>query len=128
MYNSKNWRASHMRFVLIATAMILFVSIPIDSNYTSVILDSEENTLPSHGGGSTVANVIVMDSENIELTGTKNVSGHDWDVYRVIIGEESTYTTVSFEAGHSYGNSSVCLLYTSPSPRDATLSRMPSSA
>ena len=26
--------------------------------------------------------------------------------------------------GHSYG----CLLYTSPSPRDATLSRMPSSA
>ena len=96
-----------MRFVLIATAMILFVSIPIDSNYTSVKLDSEENTLLSHGGGSTVANVIVMDSENIELTGTKNVSGHDWDVYRVIIGEESTYTTVSFEAGHSYGNSSV---------------------
>ena len=26
------------------------------------------------------------------------------------------------------GNSNVCLLYTSPSPRDATLSRMPSSA
>ena len=34
---------------------------------------------------------------------------------------------------HSYGMGSVneaypCLLYTSPSPRDATLSRMPSSA
>ena len=27
-----------------------------------------------------------------------------------------------------YGSSTVCLLYTSPSPRDATLSRMPSSA
>ena len=26
------------------------------------------------------------------------------------------------------GHSSICLLYTSPSPRDATLSRMPSSA
>ena len=32
---------------------------------------------------------------------------------------------VGFEA-HSDGD--ICLLYTSPSPRDATLSRMPSSA
>ena len=33
--------------------------------------------------------------------------------------------------GHSiahFANGSTCLLYTSPSPRDATLSRMPSSA
>ena len=29
---------------------------------------------------------------------------------------------------HSTGNGTTCLLYTSPSPRDATLSRMPSSA
>ena len=28
----------------------------------------------------------------------------------------------------SYGAPRICLLYTSPSPRDATLSRMPSSA
>ena len=28
----------------------------------------------------------------------------------------------------AYFNSDICLLYTSPSPRDATLSRMPSSA
>ena len=28
----------------------------------------------------------------------------------------------------NYGDSKSCLLYTSPSPRDATLSRMPSSA
>ena len=28
----------------------------------------------------------------------------------------------------SYGEYEICLLYTSPSPRDATLSRMPSSA
>ena len=28
----------------------------------------------------------------------------------------------------SSGNTQICLLYTSPSPRDATLSRMPSSA
>ena len=38
-----------------------------------------------------------------------------------------------YESNHpniatSYNNLSSCLLYTSPSPRDATLSRMPSSA
>ena len=32
------------------------------------------------------------------------------------------------ELAHSLGESAACLLYTSPSPRDATLSRMPSSA
>ena len=30
--------------------------------------------------------------------------------------------------GHVVANSDVCLLYTSPSPRDGLLSRMPSSA
>ena len=30
--------------------------------------------------------------------------------------------------GHHFDLSFICLLYTSPSPRDATLSRMPSSA
>ena len=34
---------------------------------------------------------------------------------------------VLFTSGNSE-NTNVCLLYTSPSPRDATLSRMPSSA
>ena len=32
------------------------------------------------------------------------------------------------QTGHTVGLDNVCLLYTSPSPRDATLSRMPSSA
>ena len=32
------------------------------------------------------------------------------------------------EVGWYYANINTCLLYTSPSPRDATLSRMPSSA
>ena len=34
----------------------------------------------------------------------------------------------STEAYEIVNNADVCLLYTSPSPRDATLSRMPSSA
>ena len=33
-----------------------------------------------------------------------------------------------FNSGDVFGEVEACLLYTSPSPRDATLSRMPSSA
>ena len=36
--------------------------------------------------------------------------------------------TIIISSSHTYGLSQFCLLYTSPSPRDATLSRMPSSA
>ena len=42
------------------------------------------------------------------------------------LGDQDGKTTVSIWVGRSQCNS--CLLYTSPSPRDATLSRMPSSA
>ena len=37
-------------------------------------------------------------------------------------------TEVSPAAGRAYGDNDACLLYTSPSPRDGLLSRMPSSA
>ena len=38
-------------------------------------------------------------------------------------------STLAHELGHAYyGDTPTCLLYTSPSPRDGLLSRMPSSA
>ena len=40
----------------------------------------------------------------------------------------SGLTTQLFANGEDLGPAQSCLLYTSPSPRDATLSRMPSSA
>ena len=43
-------------------------------------------------------------------------------------GGDGVSARVSRVKGRSITNISVCLLYTSPSPRDATLSRMPSSA
>ena len=47
--------------------------------------------------------------------------------YRVVINEGVKLTKkFGAESSHKYINA--CLLYTSPSPRDATLSRMPSSA
>ena len=36
--------------------------------------------------------------------------------------------SISIGTAGGGGNTNICLLYTSPSPRDATLSRMPSSA
>ena len=39
-----------------------------------------------------------------------------------------TYYETYHRLVDDYGQNLVCLLYTSPSPRDATLSRMPSSA
>ena len=59
--------------------------------------------------------------------GTTNscVAVMDGSEPRVIENAEGARTTPSMVA---FANGERCLLYTSPSPRDATLSRMPSSA
>ena len=43
-------------------------------------------------------------------------------------GPHNTFFRVLTSAVYSHAYNYICLLYTSPSPRDATLSRMPSSA
>ena len=53
--------------------------------------------------------------------------------YRFVFNTEVLQNPRIFEEGSAFNglvteNNQVCLLYTSPSPRDATLSRMPSSA
>ena len=45
----------------------------------------------------------------------------------LLIGAASA-SAVTPGAGYTIDNSCICLLYTSPSPRDRTRSRMPSSA
>ena len=49
---------------------------------------------------------------------------------RVQFNEISLWTGNEKDTGHyqAFGNLYICLLYTSPSPRDRTRSRMPSSA
>ena len=49
-------------------------------------------------------------------------------VYTVPAGFTAYITQWSFSSGASSSNKYLCLLYTSPSPRDGLLSRMPSSA
>ena len=41
---------------------------------------------------------------------------------------EQADVVIRFQGGHNAGHTLVCLLYTSPSPRDLSTSRMPSSA
>ena len=52
-------------------------------------------------------------ADQIEDRGVKSVSGIDWPLKRINLDESGSLT---------------CLLYTSPSPRDLSTSRMPSSA
>ena len=59
---------------------------------------------------STMMNINI----DIEIEGKWYEYNAEWDY-------KERYATISGEDGY-------CLLYTSPSPRDATLSRMPSSA
>ena len=80
-----------------------------------------------------------------EIDSFKSKMGDDKDIVTLsfsVKGEQPAKDLVNFiETGYTYvldadktsgeqadGKYRVCLLYTSPSPRDATLSRMPSSA
>ena len=57
--------------------------------------------------------------------GPANLPGYAWPSYAAA----PNYGAVSYPRQHSASAwPYICLLYTSPSPRDATLSRMPSSA
>ena len=48
--------------------------------------------------------------------------------HRVVIGKDTRRSGYMFENALTAGLTSTCLLYTSPSPRDLSTSRMPSSA
>ena len=56
----------------------------------------------------------------LAVTGIILLTGPFFGVLGTVIGMTRAFATLSASEG--------CLLYTSPSPRDATLSRMPSSA
>ena len=75
-----------------------------------------------------LANAQVIDVKDIPETG-RVVFGATIDLYDLTNDQSITYKIVgNLESDPEAGLISICLLYTSPSPRDATLSRMPSSA
>ena len=62
------------------------------------------------------------------VTETINSMNYDTGYQYVITGTNVQHDGTTISAPNTTGNSNTCLLYTSPSPRDGLLSRMPSSA
>ena len=73
--------------------------------------------------------------------GTDNLKGDDGnDTFKIVASTEGNSDTIDGDGGSANtldvssgthvltDNNKICLLYTSPSPRDGLLSRMPSSA
>ena len=50
------------------------------------------------------------------------------NLFRFLLAEKNSFIFESVEKGTIKGRYTICLLYTSPSPRDISGSRMPSSA
>ena len=83
-----------------------------------ILRNNSENAINSAPMITVSINSIAIARERAQdpyLVDTQQVAEREWDK------ENNVYTS---EQGNLY----TCLLYTSPSPRDATLSRMPSSA
>ena len=81
--------------------------------------------------GFGLAGYSVIANDSIQTLGTFIASKKKWFKWYILAGSASAVMIIalawgwnSYDGDISYG----CLLYTSPSPRDATLSRMPSSA
>ena len=97
-----------------------------EANHTLVTLDGIEVSDPITGetdfglwSGLDINQIDVVRGEHSVLYGSDAIGG--------VISLSSSHES-GFRAAAEYGSFDTCLLYTSPSPRDATLSRMPSSA
>ena len=92
-----------------------------DTDTFTVVLNAQPSSnvvlsiSSSDTGEATVTSTLTFTSANWDTAQVVTVTGVDDDL---VDGTETSTMTISI----------VCLLYTSPSPRDATLSRMPSSA
>ena len=93
------------------------------TGYAAIEFNVRDDGGIANGGQDTshVANKITIDvnSVNDAPSGTDNT---------VIVPQNNTHVLSGGDFGFSDVSDGDCLLYTSPSPRDATLSRMPSSA
>ena len=88
------------------------------------------DTLEHSTAGSVTTDYVVNGSAkawvNLDGTGTATIRG-SLNLSGLVDDGVGEYT-INFSNNMGNANYSVCLLYTSPSPRDGLLSRMPSSA
>ena len=96
-----------------------------------------DGTITENGGGrihldalDALRRLAVMGHNVIFVTGRSSVEGFLLSVFggttKITVGENGGCITLDTNDHILLGN--ICLLYTSPSPRDRTRSRMPSSA
>ena len=96
--------------VTVAESVVLFD--PVENMGATLIKEAARNTVREAGDGTTTATVL---AESL----LKEVNASSVNIREIKDGIKSGLTKV---------NDYLCLLYTSPSPRDRTRSRMPSSA
>ena len=97
----------------------------------SVIASAVSKTLTqmSPDDIASAAGVFAEANEDPTIEPKTEIDGYD--ALRLSIDEQITMLVATKEqvnTAEQTGDLDICLLYTSPSPRDATLSRMPSSA
>ena len=89
-----------------------------DANHTEIVSGTELTPLirASYDGNVLLAKLLLKYGAQVDLQNN--------DGWSALMAASQNGHTEAVTLLHEYG----CLLYTSPSPRDATLSRMPSSA
>ena len=92
-------------------------------NYIWMLVKDDEVTVVDPGDSAPV--IDVLNEKNLNLNNII-ITHHHFDHTGGIQKLNEVYDCDVY--GPSQGHIQGCLLYTSPSPRDATLSRMPSSA
>ena len=106
---------------MIAIVQINFVSVQLPINVTVCLY---QNLIVNYTVVREEDTEALIIAETFTHQGPSNIT---LNLMSELISRDQSYLVVvmvSTVAGRSYA----CLLYTSPSPRDATLSRMPSSA
>ena len=101
--------------------------------YSGAAISVGANTLTLSGGGSFVSGGLTLNDANSKLllnSITVDSVSTTSDSLGLDVDNNSTVTSLSVAniTPVSIASGSSCLLYTSPSPRDGLLSRMPSSA
>ena len=145
-FNTKKWVLPFLGFslveVLAAVAIIGIITFLAMPNIIAVKQDSENNLAISRAEALNIALVTFVQTNGhgnaVEYWGQRNRDQERYEMLKSYMAFAPNSLDQYMPLGYrlQFPNSIevlskvslICLLYTSPSPRDATLSRMPSSA
>ena len=149
----KGLRAGLVALLILGAIYVHFNSEMVDNWASNQVTNDDESGLPLLGiqaderwlvlqvefpnnqfSTSTASQILIGDGSAEEYidqmtAGSSSLSVTLFDeVWQAPLGVKNWGEDVAGERDHGADGNGACLLYTSPSPRDATLSRMPSSA